>query len=66
MIHAVFGVIVGLFGGFCVALAVSEMESGAPSLAVCVTATAIAGAIVGGTKDITEAIRDTRRLNKKL
>ena len=69
MIHAVFGVIVGLIGGSCVALAVSEMVSGAPeesSLAICVAANAIAGAIVGGTKDIVVAIRDTRKLNRKL
>ena len=69
MIHAVFGVIVGLIGGFCVALAVSEVVSGPPeesSLAICVAGGAIAGAIVGGTKDVVEAIRDTRKLNRKL
>ena len=70
MIYAVFGAMVGLIGGFGVALAVSELARGAPDsavgLAACVFAGAIAGAIVGGTKDITEAIRDTRKLKTKL
>ena len=62
MIHAVFGVIVGLVAGACLYFAVSELIIGAPeqsTAAICGAAGAIVGAIVGGAKDIAEAIRDT-------
>jgi hypothetical protein len=55
------GLIAGACGGFWIPGPPEQQ-----SLAICVAAGAMSGAIVGATGDIVEAIKETRKLNKKL